>query len=101
MAPQASTSLQTFDESANRSDGPPLSTPGNVAFAFEELHGDGIQAVTLAGRGRAVREDVAEMTVASRAADLRPDHSVAHVADLADMLRVIRLGEARPAGAGF
>src|SRR3546814_8544567 len=50
---------------------------------------------------RTVREDVAEMGIAARAAFLDADHAVARVAYFADVGGIEGLGEARPDGAGF
>ena len=56
-----------------------------------------VDAVTLAGRGRAVGEDVALVPAAARADDLVADHAVAGVADRGQVAFGDRRGEARPA----
>src|SRR6516165_6577856 len=55
----------------------------------------------LAGRRRPIGKHVAEMTAAAGADFLDTHHAVAHIAQTADMSIVIRLEEARPAGAGI
>src|SRR5439155_13608506 len=60
-----------------------------------------VQAVAQAGGRRPVREDMAEMAVAAHAAYLGARHPPAAVGDFADMVRVERPGEARPAGAAL
>src|SRR6516162_6258620 len=54
--------------------------------------------MTLTGRRWAIGKDVAEMASAARAHFLHPDHSIAGVAQAADVRLVVRLEEARPAG---
>src|SRR5688500_13136758 len=68
---------------------------------LEKLQGDGIEAISEPRRRRPVGEDVAEMPVAARAANLGPHHAVAAIVDLADMIGVEGLGEAGPAGAAL
>src|SRR5215212_10727529 len=65
-----------------------------------ELQRGGIDAVALAGRVRAVREDMAEVATAVGAQDLRSNHPMARVGLLLD--RVLRRGgrERGPAAAG-
>src|SRR5215475_12738768 len=55
--------------------------------------------MTLTGRRRAIGKDVAEMASAARAHFLHPDDSITGVAKAADVRLVVRLEEARPAGA--
>src|SRR6478672_9301992 len=66
-----------------------------------EGQADRVDAVTLAGRRRAVGEDVALVRAAAGADDLGPDHAVAGVADGREVPLSERLGKARPAGAAL
>src|SRR6185369_10793720 len=60
-----------------------------------------IDAVALAGRRRAVGEDMALVRAAAGADDFRSDHAVAGVANVFQVVGAERLSEARPAGAAF
>src|SRR5690606_16665946 len=60
-----------------------------------------VHAVALAGRLRAVVEDVAEVAVAAGAARLDPHHAVRAVFEEPDPVRRDGLPEARPARAGL
>src|SRR4029079_11708539 len=62
-----------------------------------ELQANGVYAVTLACRRRAVGKDVALVRTASGANDLRANHAVARVADVLEMALAKWRGEARPA----
>lgn len=66
-----------------------------------ESEREGVQAMTLPGRGRAIWENVAEMTIATGATDLGPDHAMAHVADSSDMFCIKRARETGPSGSRF
>ena len=66
-----------------------------------EIEADRIDAIALAGRRRAVGEDMALVRAAAGADDLVADHAVAAVADSGEMPVGERLGEAWPAGAAF
>jgi hypothetical protein len=71
-------------------------------FAFgKKLERRRIQTITLAGWRRTVREDMSLMAVASSAADLDADHSIAGVAKRAKMFRIERGIKRRPAGTGI
>src|SRR5205814_1308289 len=73
---------------------------GATASLGQELHGDAVDAVALAGRRRAVVEDVPEMAAAAAAVHLRADHAVALVR--AGLHRAgCWIVEARPAGAAL
>src|SRR5487761_792391 len=65
-----------------------------------ELSRRSVHAVAHTGGLRAVEEDVAEVTAAARAMDLRPFHQVS-VVFACGHRPVDRLEEARPAGAAF
>src|SRR6185436_8829203 len=58
-----------------------------------------IQAVTFAGRRRAVRKHVAEMAAAARADDFGANHAVTGIADFAHVPGIERREKARPTGA--
>ena len=70
-----------------------------LARLIVEFEGGGVDAVSQAGRGGAVGEDVPEMTAATAAGHLRSNHPVAAVLVLDDLPFGGRLGEAGPAGA--
>src|SRR5712671_4930253 len=65
----------------------------------DEVHRDRVEAVALAGRRRAIGEDVAEVAATAGASDLGAGHAVAMVLDERDLGAVDRLEEAGPAGA--
>src|SRR5690348_16738554 len=67
----------------------------------DELERHGVHAVAVSGRRRTVGKDVAEMAVATRAADLRAHHAVVRVADFAHVCGIERREETRPARAGL
>src|SRR5271168_545309 len=73
--------------------------PDSVLF-WIELQRDGVDAVAQSCRRRPVREDMAEMGVAGRAQDFRPDHAEAAIRVLGDIGRDGGGGEAGPAAAG-
>src|SRR5439155_19986250 len=66
-----------------------------------ELGRTRVDAVALAGRGRAIVEDVPEVGTAPAAGHLDPSHSVAPVLVELDRLDGRRLPEAWPPGAGL
>ena len=77
-----------------------------VAFLLELLPGDkadggGIDAVAQTGGSGAVIEDVAEVGIALRRADLGAVHAVGGIGFFGDGRGVDRPGEAGPAGAGI
>src|SRR5205085_6840416 len=72
-----------------------------LRLLLREVEGDGVHAVPLSRRRRAVVEDVSEVRAAAGAVDLDAVHPVAVVVDELDVLPVDRLGEARPSGAGL
>src|SRR5688572_14699369 len=65
-----------------------------------EVKGRAVHAVAVARRARTVREEVAEVGTAVRAADLDPGHAVAEVGVGLDRVLADRPPEARPTGAG-
>src|SRR6056297_2771784 len=69
-----------------------------VSGVFLKHHGNRVKAVALPGRRRAIRKDMAEMAVATGTAYFGASHTHAGVLDIADMLRIEGLKEARPAG---
>ena len=81
-----------------------MATPANRRrrqwLPLSEVERERVDAVTLAGRVRAVVEDVAQVPTAVAADDLGADHAVARVLAQLDGLLDRGLGEARPAGAG-
>ena len=74
---------------------------GSGSPAGSEREADRIDAIALAGRRRAVGEDVALVRAAAGADDLGADHAVAGVADGLEVPLGEGLGEARPAGAAL
>src|SRR5205823_3284010 len=74
---------------------------GQVLARRSEIQADGIDAVTLAGRRRAVGEDMTLMSAATSAHDLGSGHAVARIADGSKVAFGEWLGEARPAGAAL
>ena len=88
--------MSSSDESKSKS---PSSTPLLRNFFYRELQRHRVEAVPQAGWAWAVREHVAEVAAAPSADDLVANHAVAGVAVNADVLRVERCIEARPAGA--
>src|SRR3989454_472900 len=88
---------------------PPVSGPGlvlRVPLHRQPLHRDeaqrrGVDAVAQARRRRAVVEQVAQVGIRVRRADLGAHHEERPVRLLLDVLGLERLGEARPAGAGL
>src|SRR4029079_17839894 len=68
---------------------------------LQKLQRGGVHAIAPAGRRRAVGKHVPEMAVAARAAGFRPRHPIGVIDDLADVLRIDWLEEARPARAGL
>src|SRR6476659_9365311 len=75
-------------------------TPSAVSLLLFELERRAVHAVALAGRARAVGEDVAEMAAALGARHLGADHAVAGVARGLDRL-VLGRPERGPAGAAL
>src|SRR6185369_12025268 len=71
---------------------------GKRLVSGRKIEADRVNAVALARRRRAVRENMTLMRPATGAYDLRPDHAVARVADIFQVISRERLGEARPAG---
>src|SRR5690606_10808978 len=67
----------------------------------QELQRDGVDAIALPTRRRAVGEDMALVCAAAGADTLGPDHAVAGVADMFQVLCGERRGEARPASAAL
>src|SRR5438128_11321013 len=65
---------------------------------WQELEGDRVDAVALAGRRGAVRKDVAQVRAAAATGHFNAHHPVARVGVELDVLAVGGLGEARPAG---
>src|SRR5579883_378955 len=65
-----------------------------------ELQGDGIEAVTQAGRTRAIGEHVTQVSTTAGADNLLADHAVAGVVSNFDVVGVERFVEAWPASAG-
>ncbi len=74
---------------------------GKFVAIGDEAQRHRIDAVALPGRRRAVGEDVALVAVAAGAAGLDAHHAIADVAHGADVGRIDRRIEARPAGAAF
>ena len=72
----------------------------NIFAVLKKLEACGIEAIPLAGRRRAVGEDVALVAAAAGAANFDTTHSVGIVFDICEMLFVKRCVERRPAGAG-
>src|SRR6476619_1969345 len=66
-----------------------------------ERQADGVDAVALAGRRRSIGKDVALVRAAAGADYLCPDHAIAGVANIFEMIGRERLGEAWPAGAAL
>ncbi len=60
-----------------------------------------VQAVAQPGRRWAIVEHVAEVGIATHAADLDPAHAVADILDVLHVVGIERLEERRPAGAGL
>src|SRR5690554_3435190 len=60
-----------------------------------------VQAIPLPGGWRTIREYMALVAVAAGTADLGSHHAKAGVLNVADMFRVKRLEETRPASAGI
>ena len=77
-----------------------LPQPRRFQLLFRnESQGSGVDAIAQAGGLRAVGKDMAEVSVAGLGADLRPNHPVAFVYDLHNLVRIERLGKAWPSGA--
>src|SRR5438477_1507923 len=93
-APPLSLDLFPFGSAAAELVGQPLARR-------REVETDRVDAKALAGRRRAVGEDMALVTAAAGADDLGSDHTVAGVADRLQMSLGERLGEARPTGAAL
>src|SRR5579864_7130749 len=79
----------------------PAQLVGQPLAVRRERKADGVDAIALARRRRAIIEDMPLVSPASGADDLGPEHAVARVANVLQVIPGERLGEAGPAGAAL
>ena len=70
-------------------------------FSRNKSERNRVQTVALAGRSRAIGEDVAEVTIATRTANFGTNHTVAIIDNIRDVFGIVRGEETRPARARF